>query len=279
MDAETSGPAAAPGDADALDAAALFAGAASFYLRYRPPYPDALITGLVERCGLHRGKRLLDLGCGPGFLAVPLACLGAEVIAVDPQPEMLAAGRAAAAALGCGGITWVEGTAETLGPEIAPLCCATLGRSFHWMQREAVLAFLDTAIEPGGAVVLVEEERPDGIAWRQAVRDYVAAWHDGANPAAARNTRRRSGIPHRDVLAASPFSRLETLRYPVARHWPIDRIIGYVYSTSGGNPQRLGSRIEAFEAGLRERLAALAGAPDFTEEAEVVATVASRPPR
>ncbi|MGF1631635.1 MAG: class I SAM-dependent methyltransferase [Kiloniellaceae bacterium] len=260
------------------DAARLFAGAADYYQRYRPRYPDALFADLAERCALGRGARVLDLGCGPGFLSVPLALLGAEVIAVDPQPEMLAAGRQAAAERGCRSITWIEGTAETLDPEIAPLRCATFGRSFHWMQREAVLDFLDGVIEPDGAVVLVEEQRPEGIAWREAVLDHVQAWHGGASPAQAFNTRRRSGVAHQEVLAASPFSCLQTLRYPVTRRWPVDSVVGYVYSTSAGNPQVLGDGVDAFEAGLRERLAALPGAPDFTEEAEVVATLATRPP-
>jgi SAM-dependent methyltransferase len=270
---DAAGTAATPGP---LAAAELFAGTAEFYRRYRPRYPDAFFADLAARFDLSRRGRVLDLGCGPGFIAVPLAALGAEVIAVDPQPEMLAAAREEAAAAGCR-LTCIEGTAEELDAGIAPLRITTLGRSFHWMQREAVLDFLDGVIEPEGAVVLLEEERPEGIDWRQVTRDYVTAWNGGASPAQSRNTRRRSGVPHRAVLTASPFGRLETLRYPVTRRWPIDSIVGYVYSTSAGTPARLSGNGDAFEAGLRDHLAALPGAPDFAEAVEVVATLAGRP--
>jgi len=35
------------------------------------------------------GQRVLDLGCGPGVIAVRLAQMGAEVVAVDASPAML----------------------------------------------------------------------------------------------------------------------------------------------------------------------------------------------
>lgn len=266
---------------ESVDADALFAGAVSYYQRYRPRYPDALFADLVERCGLSRGRRVLDIGCGPGFLAVPLAALGAEVIAIDPQPEMLAAGRAAAAELSVSSITWVEGTAEDVlsagAAGMAPVCCATFGRSFHWMRREAVLAWLDSVIEPGGTVVLIGEDRPKDLTWREAVRTYVTAWHSGDSPTQTLNDKHRSGRDNDEVLRDSPFCRLQTLTYPVARHWSIDSIIGYVYSTSSGNPHLLGAGIDAFEAGLRDCLATLPGAPDFEEQVDVVATIALRP--
>lgn len=271
----------AAGNRPAIEEAAdLFAGTVPYYRRYRPRYPDALIADVVARCRLDRGGRVLDLGCGPGFLAVPLATLGAEVTAVDPQPEMLAAGQAEAAAAGCRRIIWIESTTEDLAANWeaaqAPLACATLGRSFHWMQREAVLDFLDRVIAPGGCVVLVNEERGDETDWRRALHDYVQDWHGGAAPTQAFNTRRSSGRLHQEVLATSPFSRVERRAYPVTRQWSIEGIIGYAYSTSSANPRLLGDGVEAFEAGLRARLAALPGAPNFTEDADVVSLLAQR---
>src|SRR5215212_9448335 len=39
------------------------------------------------------GKSALDVGCGAGLLAEPLARLGAQVTAIDAAPELIAAAR------------------------------------------------------------------------------------------------------------------------------------------------------------------------------------------
>ena len=46
------------------------------------------------------GKRVLDVGCGAGLLAEPLARLGAEVVAIDAAGEAIAAAKAHAAGQG-----------------------------------------------------------------------------------------------------------------------------------------------------------------------------------
>ena len=48
--------------------------------------------------GLEPGDAVMDLGCGPGLLAIPFAQAGMKVTAVDPEPEMLEAAGAARAA-------------------------------------------------------------------------------------------------------------------------------------------------------------------------------------
>ena len=47
-----------------------FAGTATYYARYRVPYPAALLQDLLARAGLTGAGRLLDLPCGPGRIAL-----------------------------------------------------------------------------------------------------------------------------------------------------------------------------------------------------------------
>ena len=66
------------------------------YLEYRPTYPKAFFD-LLRQLGIGLPKQsILDLGCGTGALAVPLALRGAQVTAVDLSEEQISAGREAA---------------------------------------------------------------------------------------------------------------------------------------------------------------------------------------
>ena len=57
--------------------------------------------------------RLLDIGTGPGFLAIDFAPYVKEVVGIDPEPAML--DEAAANALSAGvAVNFIEATAESL---------------------------------------------------------------------------------------------------------------------------------------------------------------------
>ena len=53
----------------------IYQGTAWYYSRFRPPYPDALVKVLRDTFGLDGAGRLLDLGCGPGPVALRVAHL------------------------------------------------------------------------------------------------------------------------------------------------------------------------------------------------------------
>src|SRR5436190_21187959 len=88
-----------------------FAGTAGYYLRYRPPYPAALLDDLVERAGVTGEGRLLDLACGPGRVALALVASFREVWAIDIEPEMIEVGQNEATRRGVNTITWMIGKA------------------------------------------------------------------------------------------------------------------------------------------------------------------------
>jgi ubiquinone/menaquinone biosynthesis C-methylase UbiE len=69
---------------------------------------------LVKSLGVSTPLRVLDLGCGDGTTAVPLALLGAEVIGIDIANNLVDAGNKRAADAGLSRLTFQEGDACNL---------------------------------------------------------------------------------------------------------------------------------------------------------------------
>src|SRR5262249_36975884 len=65
----------------------------------------ALHRKIVELAGITPGERVLDVGCGPGRLAIVAAAVagpGGETCGIDPAPEMVELARRNAARAGAG---------------------------------------------------------------------------------------------------------------------------------------------------------------------------------
>jgi SAM-dependent methyltransferase len=69
---------------------------------------------LVERIGISKGLKVLDLGCGDGTTALPAAKLGAEVLGVDIARNLVEAGNQRAAEHGLTNLSFREGDATNL---------------------------------------------------------------------------------------------------------------------------------------------------------------------
>ena len=69
---------------------------------------------LVERIGVSKGLKVLDLGCGDGTTAIPAAQRGADVLGADIAAKMVAAGNRRAEELGLANCRFQEGDASDL---------------------------------------------------------------------------------------------------------------------------------------------------------------------
>src|SRR3989442_3453272 len=69
---------------------------------------------LVNRLGITKGLRVLDLGCGDGTTAVPVARLGADVLGVDIASNLVEAGNRRAKEEGLTNLAFQEGDASDL---------------------------------------------------------------------------------------------------------------------------------------------------------------------
>lgn len=245
-----------------------------FYARYRLTYPARLIEQVIAFTGLRAGDPVLDLGTGPGLLAVPFAAAGMRVTAADPEPAMLQAAGEAARAAGVTVTLW-SGGSDDLTSAMGPYRLVTMGRSFHWMDRAATLARLDQIIAPGGAIALFHDEHPRTAEnrWRDTLTEVANRYGRAGEPVVLE--RKSPGYrSHESYLLASAFSVLEGISVVLRKPITLDEVVGRALSMSTCSPEKLGSRIGEFEAELRK---ALAGSGNLTEIAILVALVARRP--
>jgi 2-polyprenyl-6-hydroxyphenyl methylase/3-demethylubiquinone-9 3-methyltransferase len=103
------------------------------------------------------GKRALDVGCGAGLLAEPLARLGAAVTGVDAAAETIAVARALAGGSGLT-IDYRHGELASLGLGTYDLVTA-MEVLEHVADKAAFLAELAKHLAPGGLAVLSTPNR------------------------------------------------------------------------------------------------------------------------
>jgi SAM-dependent methyltransferase len=192
----------------------LFRDTAWYYARFRPPYPAKAIDMVVEHFDLQAGSSVIDLGCGTGQVAIPLARRGINVTAVDPSEEMLTQGRHEAAQTSVSGISWLQGddrsVAELLARHRFDAC--VMGSSFHWMDRDHVLASLDGLITDRGGIALLGNEVSswtEDAAWAEVCRKVIVEFL-GPQRRAGSGSYTDPIERHEAVLARSAFKTIET---------------------------------------------------------------------
>jgi len=234
-----------------------FKDASRYYTTGRPTYPRLLSTRVAALVGVSGDDDVLDLGTGPGFLALDFAPLARTVTAVDPSPEMLHAASANAERAGLA-IRFVRGSSYELSAELGRFKLVTIGRAFHWMDRAATLAALDALVEPRGGVALFAESYPDvpANAWRAAFQAAIDSYstEDPARP------KIRASASNESVLYASGFDHLERVSVLEQRRTPVERFVDRALSFASTWHGRAGSREHDLAGDIRDIIERHAGA-------------------
>jgi 2-polyprenyl-6-hydroxyphenyl methylase/3-demethylubiquinone-9 3-methyltransferase len=176
------------------------------------------------------GVRLLDIGCGGGLVAEPMARLGAEVTGIDAAAQSLAVARLHAGQSGLA-IDYRHAAAEDL---------AAAGESFavvlaleiveHVADLGAFLAATAALVKPGGALVVSTLNRtPQAFALAIVGAEYLLGW-------LPRGTHRWGKFVRPSELAAGlrprgvQISDLTGVSYnPLADRWSLGRDLSVNY--------------------------------------------------
>lgn len=145
------------------------------YQKYRPGYPPALVSTLLEKAGLDTGAVVADIGSGTGIFTRLLLDHGLRVSGVEPNTNMRLAAETALSDYQ--DFTSIDGSAEQTGLEHDSFDLVTAAQAFHWFNNAATKTELQRILKPDGKLALVWNRRavsePFQEAYDAILREYA----------------------------------------------------------------------------------------------------------
>ncbi len=224
-----------------------FATTAATYAARREPYPPAFFAAAANGLKLTGREALIDLGTGPGLIALGFAPYVGRVVGVDPEPAMVAEARRAASLAGVP-VTIVEGRAEDLSREVGAFDLITIGRALHWMDRQATLAALDRILAPGGRILICGSSAASGTnPWRETYETVLRSWSEPRD-----GSHRRI---HEHWFDGTLFQRIAEIAVSHSHEVTPEALVERALTRSTSSRAVLGPQVDAFRAELLQALA------------------------
>lgn len=127
------------------------------YVRYRPHYPDDVLSVLQAETGFSRSAVVADIGSGTGISTHLFLRHGNVVFGVEPNLEMR---QAAETNLQCYDLFHsIDGTAERTTLSAQSVDYVIAAQAFHWFNRSETQLEFTRILQPGGWVVLMWNAR------------------------------------------------------------------------------------------------------------------------
>jgi len=189
-----------------------FGAHADEYERARPEWPEEVARWFVPE----GAQVVVELGAGTGKLTRAVAALGVRVIAVEPDPRMLAVLRA-------GGLEGVEGSAEAIPVEDGAADAVVAGSCVHWFDLDRALPEIDRVLRPGGRF---------GFGWngRDGRHPTIARMNEAIYSQAPDRTRWRDRGWEAEVVAASSFRDVEHVIFEHVHELPREALDAHLWS-------------------------------------------------
>ena len=159
-----------------------FGAAAAAYAEHRPDYAEAAVRWALEPVGDRRPVRVADIGAGTGKLTAALVGLGADVTAVEPDPQMLAELQWAMPE-----VRSAPGSAEEIPLPDASVDAVLAGQAMHWFDMDRAMPEIARVLTPGGVFAGLWNVDDDRVGWVAELAEFskrkasitLLRWRDG----------------------------------------------------------------------------------------------------
>ncbi len=211
--------------AERLRHASSFGAVATAYAEHRPSYAEAAIRWCLEPLGAAT-PRVVDLGAGTGILTAALDRLGADVTAIEPDPQMLAELRRRLPA-----VRSVTGCAEELPLPDASVDAVLAAQAMHWFDMDRAIPEIGRVLVPGGLFAALWNVDDDRVGWvaelaeitKRKGSNTVLRWRNGNGQAYADQLARAS---------AGRFGPAETGEFPNGQPRTPDSLVATIATHS-----------------------------------------------
>ena len=174
------------------------------------------------------GPRVLDLGAGTGKLTAALVALGADVIAVEPDPAMLTELRRALPA-----VRALPGSAEAIPLPDASVDAVLAGNALHWFDMAVAGPEIVRVLAPGGSLAglwNVMDNRVDWVAGLERAsgsaaigpRDTFSGWRAAT-----------AGLHLPDIGLVAQFGSPEQAEFPHGQRRTADSLVATIATRAG----------------------------------------------
>jgi SAM-dependent methyltransferase len=200
-----------------------FGSAAEAYERGRPSWAPEAVALLEAELGLRPGRVVADLAAGTGKLTRLLVPSGADVVAVEPLPEMAGVLRRVVS-----GVPVTRAVAERLSLRDGSVDAVVVGEAFHWFRLEEALAEIRRVLRPGGGLALLwNRAGADPAPWQVDLGVLLAGLRDPDLPFGAGHPRDWTA-----EVARAGFTALESGRFPHEQVAEAEDVVSGALSTS-----------------------------------------------
>ncbi|MGP3969039.1 class I SAM-dependent methyltransferase [Streptomyces sp. 6N223] len=201
-----------------------FGAAAAAYAEHRPDYAQAAVRWALESAP---GPRVLDLGAGTGKLTATLVAMGADVVAVEPDPAMLTELRRALPA-----VRALPGSAEAIPLPDGSIDAVLAGNAMHWFDMAVAGPEIARVLTPAGILAGLWNVMDDRVGWVAGLARVSGSAAVGPRDVPTSWRTETAGM-HLPKTGAARFGSPEQAEFPHGQRRTADALVATLATRAG----------------------------------------------